>query len=180
MTSKSTVGIYDNFTSSQSAISVWSTDYKTTCRINENLGVRIYHLRVNNRINNILYQQKKADKVLAEVNEKIASCTTIEAVAEALDTQTNTYENVGFASRQRMEPALVGAIAGAEKGKLSAPVKGIMGVYVVYVTDRQEGSFYTAEDAKSFAAQKAQYTTQLIIPALVDMTETVDNRERFF
>lgn len=132
------------------------------------------------RINNILYQQKKADKVLAEVTEKIASCTTIEAVAEALDTQTNTYENVGFASRQRMEPALVGAIAGAEKGKLSAPVKGIMGVYVVYVTDRQEGSFYTAEDAKSFAAQKAQYTTQLIIPALVDMTETVDNRERFF
>lgn len=132
------------------------------------------------RIENILYNEKKADKVLAEVKEKIAGATTIEAVAEALDKQVSTNNDVTFAAARQAEPALVGAIAGTEKGQLSAPVKGIMGVYVVYVTDRNEGAFFTADDAKAQYAQKAQYMSQMVVPAMIDATNTVDNRERFF
>lgn len=132
------------------------------------------------RIEDVLYQQKKADKTLAEVKEKVAGLDTIDAVAEALGQSVSNRDNISFATSQQVEPALAGAIAGAEQGKVSVPVKGIMGVYVVCVTDRNEGSFYTEADAKAYNQQKAQYTTQMIIPALMEKSNTVDNRERFY
>lgn len=134
------------------------------------------------RINPILYQQKLADKVAAEVTEKIAGLTTIEEIATALDKTVTDVDNVSFESYNSYgrEPALIGAIAGCEKGKITAPVKGNTAVYVVTVTERNEGAFYTDDDAKAYQAQKAQYSSQMVIPALLESTGSVDNRERFY
>lgn len=133
-------------------------------------------------IKNLLISRKKADKVLSEVKAKIEGCTTIDAVAEALGTSYTTTENVTFASltQRDNEPALLGAVAGAQQGVITGPVKGNIGVYVVCVKDRTTGSFYTEDDAKSLAERKAGYNTQAIIPSMLDSSESVDNRERFY
>lgn len=134
------------------------------------------------RIRPILYQQKLADKLAAEVAGKIAGLTTIEDVAKALDKTVTNVDNVSFDSYKSYgnEPALIGAIAGCEQGKLTAPVKGNTAIYVVTVTERSEGAFYTDEDAKAYQAQKAQYSSQMVIPVLLQSTGSVDNRERFY
>ena len=44
VTSVSTVGVYDDLTSGQSAVSVRSTDYETAGRVDEEFGFCIYHL----------------------------------------------------------------------------------------------------------------------------------------
>lgn len=134
------------------------------------------------RIQPVLYRKKLADKVADEVKEKIAGLTTIEEIAAALDKTVSTVDNVSFdtSSSYGTEPALAGAIAGCAIGQITAPVKGLTGVYVVTVTERNTGAFYTDDDAKTYQAQKAQYTSQMIIPALLESTGSVDNRERFY
>ena len=137
---------------------------------------------VASRIETILYEQKVADKAVADVAEKIKGCNTMEEVAKALDQTVFTRDNVTFSSlvAQDNEPALLGAVAGAEQGKITGPVKGAMGVYVVCVKDRSTASFYTEDDARQMEMQKNQYATQMIVPAMLDATNSVDNRERFY
>lgn len=130
-------------------------------------------------INERLYQDKVQAKIMAEVTEKIQGAETIEAVAEALDLTVDTNESLSLAATS-VDPALLGAAAAAEEGKVYGPVAGGMGVYVVSVSNKQTGSFYTEEDAKNLANQKAQYMSQLIIPVMSEYEEVVDNRERFF
>ena len=48
------------------------------------------------------------------------------------------------------------------------------------MTNKQTGSFYTENDAKTMAAQKSQYMTQMISSVMQDYDEVEDNRERFF
>ena len=93
-----------------------------------------------------------------------------------------TREGVAFSSNNgpMLEPALLGAVSSAEEGKLCGPVKGQMGVYYFTVKNRQTGEFYTAEDAKNFDKQKAQYTSQMILPSMMEEADVKDNRARFF
>jgi len=126
-----------------------------------------------------LYQDKLQSKMMAEVSEKIKGAESIEAAAEALGLTVDTNEGLSLAATT-VDPALTGAAMVAEEGKVYGPVAGGMGVYVVSVSNRQEGAFYTEEDAKSLASQKAQYMSQLIVPVMSESENVVDNRERFF
>ena len=130
-------------------------------------------------IQNKLYTDKLQTKMLAEVAEKVKGAATIEAAAEALGVTVDVNEGVSLAATS-IDPALLGAAAVAEEGKLYGPVPGGMGVYMVSVANKQVGSFYTEEDAKNLANQKAQYMSQLIVPVMSEYEEVVDNRERFF
>ena len=53
VTGISAVGVYDDLTSGQSAVSVRSADNETSSRVDEELGVCIYHVCRENRIENI-------------------------------------------------------------------------------------------------------------------------------
>ena len=48
------------------------------------------------------------------------------------------------------------------------------------VTRREQGAFYTESDAKNFASQKAQYSTQMLMPVMEEAAGVVDNRARYF
>lgn len=137
---------------------------------------------VSPMIENIVYADKYADKVLAEVKTKIEGIETIEEVADVLGQTVVTKDNVTFSALRTRdnEPALLGAVAGAEIGKVSAPVKGYMGVYVVCVNEQIPGAFYTEDDAKMEAAQKTSRMSRMILPVMQDDSKTVDNRERFY
>lgn len=129
-----------------------------------------------------LKNQKLAEKKRAEVESKIKGCTTMEAVAEALGTTVSSREGVAFASmtQQGFDPAFIGAVAGAQEGVITGPVKGTIGVYVFQVKSRETGAFYTEDDAKMYDSQMAQYTLQTVLPMMMDKAEVKDNRARFY
>ena len=134
------------------------------------------------QISNILYGEKAAEKKAAEVAEKIAGLEDMNAIAEALGTTVSTKDGVAFSSltSQGLDPMFIGAASVAEDGKICGPVAGNIGVYVYKVTGRDTGAFFTEDDAKTRDAQMTQYSTQMLIPVMMDDAEVKDNRARFF
>ena len=137
---------------------------------------------VSSQIKNQLYIDKYAEKRQAEVAEKIAGLTDLEAIAEKLGTSVNTQNDVAFASMnaRSLDPKFVGAIAAAPEGKLCGPIAGAIGTYVFKVTGRETGSFYTESDAKNANAQIMNYNIQNILPVMMQDAGVKDNRARFF
>ena len=137
---------------------------------------------VSESIKNILYGEKVNEKVRAEVAGKIAGLTDMEAIAKALDSSVETNEGASFStmSQTGLEPAVIGAACALENGGISAPVIGRRGVYVVKVTNKETGSFYTEEDAENMASRKAQYSSQMILPVMMEAAGVQDNRARYF
>ncbi|MCQ2142675.1 MAG: SurA N-terminal domain-containing protein [Bacteroidales bacterium] len=131
-------------------------------------------------INSTLYAEKRNAKKVAEVAEKIEGLDNLAAVAEALETTVSTKEGLSFASAQSFDPKFAGAVAGAEEGALVGPVEGSMGVYVFTVNARETGSFFTEEDAETRFAQIAQYSSQMVVPVMMQDADVKDNRARFF
>ena len=136
---------------------------------------------VSSQINNLLYNEKLGEKKAAEVAEKIAGLGSMEAIAEALGTSVSSKEGVAFSSltSQGLDPKFIGAASVAEDGVISGPVVGNLGVYVYKVTGRDSGSFYTEDDAKARDAQMTMYSTQVLLPVMME-DAVKDNRARFF
>jgi len=130
-------------------------------------------------INNKLYSDKLQAKTVASVAGKISGKTSMEDIAEAMGTSVEHNEALSLAATN-VDPALLGAVAAADKGAVYGPVQGSIGVYVVKVADKQTGSFYTEDDAKNLASRKAQYTSQQILGVMSEYDNVKDNRERFF
>ena len=130
----------------------------------------------------MLTAEKESAKKVAEVSEKIAGLTDMEAIADALGTNVSTKTGVAFSSltTQGLDPKFIGAASVAEEGKISGPVAGGIGVYVFKVTGRDTGAFFTEDDAKLRDAQMAQYNTQMILPVMMDDADVKDNRARFY
>ena len=133
-------------------------------------------------IRNVLYSEKAGEKKAAEVAEKIAGLTDMNAIAEALGTTVSTKDGVAFSamSNQGLDPMFIGAASVAEDGKICGPLAANLGVYVYKVTGRDTGAFYTEDDAKARDAQMAQYATQMVVPVMADDADVKDNRARFF
>ena len=138
--------------------------------------------QVSQSISNKLYNDKLKEKTLADVKAKIAGKNDLEAIASALGTTVESREGVSFSTfgAAILEPALIGAAAIAPEGQITGPVAGQMGVYVFKVSDKQTGEFYTDDDAKMTASQKAQYASQFLVPVMMENAGVVDNRARFF
>lgn len=136
---------------------------------------------VSSMIRMTLYQEKLAEKKADEVAQKIAGLDNMAAVAEALGTEVTTKEGVAFAAAggMSMDPVLLGAVASAEVGKISAPVHSSYSVYVYNVLSREVGSFYNEDDAKAMETQKSQYYSQMVVPVMSE-DKVTDNRARFF
>ena len=134
------------------------------------------------QIKNVLYAEKAAAKKVAEVADKIEGKGSMEAVAEALGTTVSTKEGVAFSSltSQGLDPKFIGAASVAEDGKICGPLAGNIGVYVYKVTGRDTGAFFTEDDARNRDAQMTQYSTQMLVPTMMDDADVKDNRARFF
>ena len=80
-----------------------------------------------------------------------------------------------------VEPRLVGAIASSEKGALSAPVKGLSGLYIFQVDDIQTSEKQTAEGEKVRAQAMAEgMAQQVALPAVQQMADIQDLRGKYF
>ena len=129
-----------------------------------------------------LYYEKLREVKNAQLAEQVKGLETLEAMAEALG-QTITNEpalSLSTTGSRSIDPALCGAAGAAAQGEVCGPIAGGIASYILRVNSREAGSFFTEEDATMQAAQKAQYTTQMVLPVMSRIGEVKDNRERFF
>ena len=133
-------------------------------------------------ITDILYAEKLGEKKSAEIAEKIEGLSDMEAIAAALETTVSTKDGLAFTSMsaQGFDPKFIGAASVAEDGKICGPLAGSLGVYVYKVTGRDTGAFFTEDDAKARDSQMTQYTTQMLLPTMMEDAEVKDNRARFY
>ena len=132
-------------------------------------------------IQNKLYIDKRNEKKTAEIAAQTAGLS-LEQIAENHNVTVSNRADISFSptSAAAVEPALLGAIYNAQIGEVCGPVKGNQGVYMFKVTRREQGAFFTESDAKNFASQKAQYSTQMLMPVMEEAAGVVDNRARYF
>ncbi|MGM9791155.1 MAG: SurA N-terminal domain-containing protein [Candidatus Cryptobacteroides sp.] len=132
-------------------------------------------------IQNKLYIDKRNEKKTAELAAQTAGLS-LEQIAENHNVTVSNRADISFSptSAAAVEPALLGAIYNAPVGEVCGPVKGNQGVYMFKVTRRDQGAFFTESDAKNFTAQKAQYSTQMLMPVMEEAAGVVDNRARYF
>jgi len=129
-----------------------------------------------------LSSEKKVSKLADEVSNKIQGMTDMNAIAEVLGTTVSHDENISFGSvaSQTFEPSLVGAITSAEEGKICGPVKGTSAVYVFCVNSRDNGSFYTEQDAAQRSKQLFSYQLNSLPSIFAKQADIKDNRARFY
>lgn len=132
-------------------------------------------------IQNTLYTAKRNAKQTAEVAEYLASNPSLEAVAEKYGSSVTKRNDISFSpmSAGVVEPALLGGILRSEVGQ-TAVVEGRSSVCVFKLLRKDAGSFYTEDDARGYENQKAQYSSQMIIPVMMQDAKVKDNRARYF
>ena len=127
-----------------------------------------------------LLRDKKYEYIVSQM-----SGSTLEEIAEGFGSEVADFSDVTYGAYYMagpgLEPRLIGAIATAEKDAVSAPVKGMSGVYVFQVTDVQDAATQTpeAEQVRAQAVQESM-TTQYALQAVQQMAEIEDLRGQYF
>ncbi|WP_418992767.1 SurA N-terminal domain-containing protein [Alistipes sp.] len=127
-----------------------------------------------------LLRDKKYDYIVKEI-----SGATLADQAASLGSEVAEFDGVTFASYYingpGVEPRLVGAITAADKGALSAPVKGLSGVYVFQVDDIRTEEKQTPEGEKVRAQAMAEsMAQQYSFQAIQQMAKIRDLRGKYF
>ena len=137
--------------------------------------------KVSAQIRAQVLRDKKYDYIVKEL-----SGSTLDEQAKSLGTEVADFDNVTFGAfyvnGPGFEPRLIGAISSTtEKGVLSAPVKGLCGVYVFEVDDIQSSDKQTAEGEKVRAQAMAEsMAQQFSVQAIQQMAKIQDLRGKYF
>lgn len=124
------------------------------------------------------------DKKFEIISAKMAGAT-LEEVAAAAESEVKNFENVKYDAYYipgiGVEPRVLGAIASLEQGKLSAPIKGASGVFVLVtdgVTVADEAQTLEAEKVKQQAAAEQSATRAFY--AVQELANVEDNTVGYF
>lgn len=106
-------------------------------------------------------KEKKTEYLVKKASNALDGKTDLQAVASQLNTSVQNAANINFNSFSipgiGMEPAVVGTVAALETDKISKPVAGNNGVYVVKVTSVNQGAEQSAEAEQARLAQSMGY-----------------------
>ncbi len=132
------------------------------------------------RIRSQVLRDKKYDYILAQV-----AGATLEEQAASLGSEITPFEELAASAymipEMGYEPRVVGAIATAEEGVVSAPVKGSTGLYIFQVDSSADGATQTAEGEKVRAQAMVENMVDQMAPmAIQQMAEIEDLRGKYF
>ena len=136
--------------------------------------------KVASQVRAQVMRDKKYDYIL-----KSLSGSTLEEQAASLGSEVGDFEGVTAASYYidgpGFEPRMIGALATAAQGAVSAPVKGLSGLYVFRVDDVQAADKQTAEGEQVRAQAMAEgMAQQFAMQAIQQMAEIQDLRGKYF
>jgi peptidyl-prolyl cis-trans isomerase D len=130
-------------------------------------------------------ENKKAEKLAEKMKKAASQKGSLDAVASELGLQLQTASNITYSSFNirgaGAEPKLVGTALAMEPNKISAPVKGENGVYLIEVTSRQENNNISPDMIKQREIQGLTRTaTYEVYNALKEAAEIQDKRYKFY
>jgi peptidyl-prolyl cis-trans isomerase D len=132
-------------------------------------------------------KDKKAELIIAEMAKNSAGAQSLLSVAQKENLEVKSATDISFQSFQipgaGIEPKVISTAAMLEKGKISSPIKGNQGVYLLVVTNENsdEVSDITVKEFKTRLEQGYQYRTNYqAFQALKDNANVIDKRYKFY
>ena len=142
--------------------------------------------KVSGQIKAELMKDKKAERMIADLQAKLAEGKSLEELVKALDVDVKEATGVSFASYSfgsaGFEPYVIGKAMTQEVNKLSQPIKGNSGVYVVLPTKATDGTgtFDAAAEIAQLNNRNMYSLSYTIYQDIRDNAEIVDTRSNFY
>lgn len=133
-----------------------------------------------------LIKDKKAEAIKKQLSDLLTKAPTLDGLSTALNTEVKTAPVVNFASFQfgdaGAEPYVIGKASVTPENKVSAPLKGASGVYVIMpLTKTVDTTPFNAKiEASQLDMRIAQSLPYIIMQKLKDKYKVVDNRANFY
>ena len=140
---------------------------------------------VRGEIESILTRKKKADIIVSRLQREIEEGDDLQSLAGTLNTQVEQATNVLFSSLSvpgaGIEPRLIATALNLEANRLSPPVIGENGVYVLKVTSVNipEEKDLDMEKSRLGSSKRARVNFEAF-EALKELANIKDNRHKFF
>lgn len=142
---------------------------------------------VKNRIAQQVRKEKKAEILKKEMAKNIQGSKSLLSVAQKENLEVKDATNITFQSFQipgaGIEPNVIATSTMLEKGKISAPIQGNQGVYVIMINNIAKDQVNPDEinNFKTRLEQGYQYRTNYqAFQALRENAEVVDKRYKFY
>ncbi|MDD4150660.1 MAG: SurA N-terminal domain-containing protein [Bacteroidales bacterium] len=140
---------------------------------------------VKDIIEPIVLNNLKSEQLIAELNKDISSNMSIGAISEKYGKTLDTITNISFSSFSLpgvgIEPNVNAVVSTIEPNKISQPIKGNNGVFVVKVINKivaPEKTDFTQEKLSLMRNQASQ--VYRLFEALEKKANIEDNRARYF
>ncbi len=140
---------------------------------------------VKDIIQPIVLKDKKAEKLIAELNKDLSAKMDIDGINIKYNKQTDTIENISFSSFSLpgigIEPNVNATVTNSEMNKISKPIKGNNGVFVIKVINIKPAAEKTdfSQDKLAIMRNQASQVYKLF-DAIEKKAEITDNRARWF
>jgi peptidyl-prolyl cis-trans isomerase D len=130
-------------------------------------------------------KEKRAEKIIEKIKAAKGNASQIQDLALKLNVPVETAEGVGFSSytlgNSGFEPKIIAYATGMGRGKMSEPIEGNAGVYVVVVNNISEapaGDYKVALSRLNYSIQsRVGYETYAALKKLADIS---DSRIKFY
>lgn len=142
--------------------------------------------KVSDQLKAEIVKDKKADLMIKNLSAQLAKTPALEALAASIGDSVRTANAVNFATYQfgtaGMELAVIGKVSVAPLNKVSAPIKGNAGVYVIRTFNKQQNPqpFNAKMEVMQLNGRLSYSLPYMIMQDLKDKAEIVDNRINFF
>ncbi len=143
--------------------------------------------QVSATIKRILMQQKKAELLKKELAGLMSGSESLLSVAQKAGVDVKEAAEVSFNSFQipgaGIEPRVIAAASVTEQGKLSMPIEGNQGVYVLMVNSRtnEEVTPEMVQEARTNMTQMNLYRANYqAVQAIIKHGEVKDQRYKFY
>ncbi|HET6243466.1 MAG: SurA N-terminal domain-containing protein [Bacteroidetes bacterium] len=142
--------------------------------------------QVKEQVEKAVIKEKKAEKLMQELNTALASSNSIEEVATKVNAKSESADNINFSSFSipgiGREPKIVGTAFGIQKDVISSPVKGETGVFVIKVTAINSPAEITdySEHKNKLSSNLTNRVGYEAFEALKENAKVTDNRYKFY
>lgn len=130
-------------------------------------------------------KKKKGEALIKSIKEKMANASSIEDLGSAVNAEVQLATGINFNSFSipgaGIEPAVIGTVAELPEDKISDPVEGLNGVYVLQATTISTKEDDNPEAEK--AALKTVYQTRVnydTYNSLLEKAKVKDKRSKFY
>lgn len=137
------------------------------------------------RVELAVTKEKKNEYLIKKASDAINGKTDLQAIASQLNTDVKNAANINFNSFSipglGMEPAVVGTVTALDVDKISKPIAGNNGVYIVKVTSVNQGAEQSVNAEQTRLAQSLGYrASSQAFEAQRKKADITDNRSKFY